>query len=110
MYHGVRHIYLYGDTAGVLRALPHSCRPITAVTSLAVLPRLSRMSSNAPKLSYYPLTPDVVDVLRNVIIEAGLAYIAYGVFFTLASFPYRRARVSTGMQAALTLAAVRILL
>ncbi|KAI4517210.1 hypothetical protein K525DRAFT_211421 [Schizophyllum commune Loenen D] len=50
------------------------------------------MSSYAPELSYYPLTPDVVDVLKNVIIEAGLAYIAYG------------------MQAALTLAAVRILL
>ncbi|KAL1756299.1 hypothetical protein FB107DRAFT_211584 [Schizophyllum commune] len=50
------------------------------------------MSSNAPELSYYPLAPDDVNVLKNVIIEAGLAYIAYG------------------MQAALTLAAVRILL
>ncbi|KAL1695921.1 hypothetical protein GGG16DRAFT_108602 [Schizophyllum commune] len=50
------------------------------------------MSSYAPELSYYPLTSDVVDVLKNVIIETGLAYIAYG------------------MQAALTLAAVRILL
>ncbi|KAI5890226.1 uncharacterized protein SCHCODRAFT_01155628 [Schizophyllum commune H4-8] len=50
------------------------------------------MSSYTPELSYYHLTPDVVDTLKNVIIEAGLAYIAYG------------------MQAALTLAAVRILL
>ncbi|KAL1723675.1 hypothetical protein EV715DRAFT_260385, partial [Schizophyllum commune] len=50
------------------------------------------MSSYAHEPSYYPLTADVVDVLKNVIIEAGLAYIAYG------------------MQAALTLAAVRILL
>ncbi|KAL1736426.1 hypothetical protein EV714DRAFT_198555 [Schizophyllum commune] len=50
------------------------------------------MSSYAHQPSYYPLTADVVNVLKNVIIEAGLAYIAYG------------------MQAALTLAAVRILL
>ncbi|KAI5828102.1 hypothetical protein K523DRAFT_307943 [Schizophyllum commune Tattone D] len=50
------------------------------------------MSSYAPAVSYYPLTLNDVDVLKNVIIEAGLAYIAYG------------------MQAALTLAAVRILL